>query len=109
MNVAEVAKQLNLSCHVTGEPDREVKSGYIGDLLSWIMGRAKADSAWVTIMSNSNVAAVALLADTSMIILAENVQPDEGLLSKARQHNIGLYSATEGAYELAYKLHALIG
>ena len=109
MNVAEVAKQLNLICHEPGEADRDVKSGYVGDLLSWIIGRAGANSAWITIMSNPNVAAVALLADTSMIILAENVKPDEGLLAKAKQHKIGLYSAQEGAYELAYKLHTLIG
>lgn len=109
MNVAEVAKQLDLICHVQGEEDRDVKSGYVGDLLSWIIGRAGANSAWITIMSNPNVAAVALLADTSMIILAENVKPDEGLLTKAQQHQIGLYTAEESAYELAYKLHALIG
>lgn len=108
MNVAEVAKQLSLTCHVQGEENREVKSGYVGDLLSWIIGRAEADSAWITIMSNPNVAAVALLADTSMIILAENVKPDEGLLAKAQQHQIGLYTAQDGAYELAYKLHVLI-
>lgn len=108
MNVAEVAKCLNLTCHVEGEATREVKGGYVGDLLSWVIGRAGTDSAWITIMSNPNVAAVALLADTALIILAENVQPDEGLLAKAQQHGIGLYSATEGAYELAYKLHALI-
>lgn len=109
MNVSEVAKQLNLICHVTGEEGREVKNGYVGDLLSWIIGRAKADSAWITIMSNPNVAAVALLADTSMIILAENVMPDDGLLAKAKQHQIGLYTASEGSYEIAYKLHELIG
>lgn len=109
MTVVEVAEQLNLNCHVAGEAEREVKGGYVGDLLSWIIGRAGADSAWITIMSNPNVAAVALLADTSMIILAENVMPDEGLLSKAQQHSIGLYSSEESAYEIAYKLHALIG
>lgn len=109
MNVAEVAKELNLTCHVEGEGEREVKSGYVGDLLSWVIGRAGADSAWITIMSNPNVAAVALLADTALIILAENVQPDQGLFEKAKQHDIGLYTASEGAYELAYKLHALIG
>lgn len=109
MNVAEVAKHLNLICHVSGQEDREVRNGYVGDLLSWIIGRAKADSAWITIMSNPNVAAVALLADTSMIILAENVKPDDALLAKARQHEIGLYTAAEGAYEVACKLHGLIG
>jgi len=109
MKVKEVAKQLNLICHVSAGDEKDVTCGYVGDLLSWVIGKAEARSAWITIMSNANVAAVALLADTSMIILAENVQPDEDLLSKAKQHGLSLYSATEGAYELAYKLHNIIG
>jgi serine kinase of HPr protein (carbohydrate metabolism regulator) len=109
MTVTEVAKNLELTCHVTGDPEREVLCGYVGDLLSWVISRAGAGSAWITIMSNPNVAAVALLADTSMIILAEGVQPDEELVSKAKQHQLGLYTAAEGAYELACKLHSLIG
>ena len=109
MTVSEVAKELKLTCHVTGEAERDVQCGYVGDLLSWVISRAGTGSAWITIMSNPNVAAVALLADTSMIILAEGVKPDEELIAKASQHQLGLYTAAEGAYELAYKLHHLIG
>lgn len=109
MTVGEVAKQLNLTCHVAADGKREVEGGYVGDLLSWVIGRAGQGSAWVTIMSNPNVAAVAMLADTSMIILAEGVQPDETLLAKAKQHRLNLYTTAEGAYELAWRLHELIG
>ncbi len=109
MTVAEVAKKLNLTCHVADNGKRQVEGGYVGDLLSWVIGRAGQGSAWVTIMSNPNVAAVAMLADTAMIILAEGVQPDETLLAKARQHKLALYTASEGAYELAWRLHELIG
>ncbi|MDD2301366.1 MAG: hypothetical protein QM215_02470 [Bacillota bacterium] len=109
MTAVEVAKQLALTCHVPADGKREVEGGYVGDLLSWVIGRAGQGSAWITIMSNPNVAAVAMLADTSMIILAEGVQPDESLLAKAKQHQLGLYTAAEGAYELAWRLHELIG
>jgi hypothetical protein len=109
MTVTEVAKQLDLTCHVSADGKREVTGGYVGDLLSWVIGRAGAGSAWITIMSNPNVAAVAMLADTSMIILAEGVRPDESLLAKARQHGLAMYTASEGAYELAWRLHQLIG
>ena len=54
--------------------DREINGVYIGDLLSWVMGRAQADNAWITIMSNINILAVASLADTACIILAEGVE-----------------------------------
>ena len=55
------------------EPDREIKGVYIGDLLSWVMGRATSGDAWVTIMSNINVIAVAQLTDVACVILAEGV------------------------------------
>ena len=40
------------------EPDREITGVYIGDLLSWVMGRAKSGDAWLTIMSNINMKSV---------------------------------------------------
>ena len=65
-------KAVNLS-----EPEREIGGVYIGDLLSWVMGRAKENDAWITIMSNINVAAVASLADVACVVLAENVNLEE--------------------------------
>ena len=56
-------QQLITACGFTAaalpDPDREVSGVYIGDLLSWVMGRAGADEAWITIMSNRNIVAVA--------------------------------------------------
>ena len=52
------------------DPDRTVKTGYAGDLLSWVMGRAEPDCVWLTIMSNANVCAVAVLADVG------NMEPE---------------------------------
>ncbi|MDR3289552.1 MAG: hypothetical protein LBT22_09005 [Peptococcaceae bacterium] len=109
MKVSEVASALDLKCCVPGEEDGGVTGGYIGDLLSWVIGRAGQGSAWITIMSNSNVAAVALLADVSMIILAEGVEPDKELVDKAQAHGLALYSSGIGAYELSWRLHELIG
>ena len=48
---------------VVPDGDRDIDGVYIGDLLSWVMGRAQMDNAWITIMSNVNVIAVASLAD----------------------------------------------
>ena len=109
MTVAEAAKKLDLKCYVPGEPDQEITGGYAGDLLSWVIGRAGAGAAWMTIMSNANVAAVALLADVSMIILTENVIPDDELLEKARAQDLGLYASSLGTYELSWQLHKLTG
>lgn len=87
---------------------REIRDVYIGDLLSWVMGRAPEDCAWLTIMSNQNVAAVATLADTSAVILVEGVTPDETLLNVVKEKGINLFSCTLTAYELAVKLSSEI-
>ena len=76
MNVEQLIKALDLTPIALPCPTREVNGAYIGDLLSWVMGRAGEDNAWITIMSNSNIVAVATLADVSCIILAEGVVPD---------------------------------
>lgn len=109
MNVADIARALDLKCYSPGDEERPVTGGYTGDLLSWVIGRAGAGSVWITIMSNVNVAAVGLLAEVSMIILAENVVPDDDLLEKAQRQEIGLYSSPLGAYDLSCRLHELIG
>ena len=88
--------------------EREITSCYIGDLLSWVMGRAKADSAWITIMSNVNVVAVATLADVGAILFAEGVRPDEAVIEVAKQKGINLLVSTLPAFESALALSDLL-
>ena len=65
------------------------------------MGRAKADDAWITIMSNINVVAVASLSDVSCIILAEGVELDDDVIATAKAKFINIISVDKGAYEIA--------
>ena len=90
------------------EPEREINGAYIGDLLSWVMGRARQDNAWITIMSNINVAAVASLSDVSCVILAEGVALDEDVASTAAQKGINVISTPLAAYETALILGGII-
>ncbi len=108
MTVAELklkldAKDICLPC-----PDREVTGAYVGDLLSWVMGRAPADSAWVTIMSNLNVVAVASLADVACVILSEDVELDGDALEKAAREGINILSVPSGSYEVCAALAGLL-
>ena len=61
MTVKELSETLSLTEFALPAPDAPVTGGYAGDLLSWVMGRASAGDCWITIMSNQNVAAVALI------------------------------------------------
>lgn len=89
-------------------PERQIKGAYIGDLLSWVMGRAKENDAWITIMSNINVVAVAALADVSCVILAEGVVLDGECLAKAEEKNINVLVSDMPVYETAVKISQLI-
>lgn len=106
MTVRELAEAAGLKAAALPDGDHPVTGVYVGDLLSWVMGRAAAGDAWITIMSNSNIVAVAALADTACIVLAEGVQPDDGVAELAGQKGINLLLSPVGAYETALRLHA---
>lgn len=108
MNVNELIEKLDLKILTEGELDREVTTCYIGDLLSWVMGRAPEDSAWLTVMGNINSIAVATLADVSCIILVENAALDDEAKAKADMHGVTILQTEENSYSLALKIHELI-
>ena len=104
MTVRELADAAMLKAAALPDGDREIGGVYIGDLLSWVMGRAKADDAWITIMSNQNIVAVATLADTATVILAEGVIPDDGVAALAEQKGVNILLSDLAAYETAVKI-----
>lgn len=107
MTVSELSKNNSLTALCMPDGDRAIKGAYIGDLLSWVMGRAKEDNAWITIMSNSNTVAVASLADVSCVILAEGVTLEDSVIETAKQNNINILSTNLTAYEAAVMLSKL--
>lgn len=90
------------------ELSAEITGGYVGDMLSWVMGRANPGCAWITIMSNQNVAAVASMADVACVILAENVAPDDALLMQVKERGIVLLGSPQPSYELAVSVGKLL-
>ncbi len=108
MTVSQIAALDGFEAAVMPQGDREVNGCYIGDLLSWVMGRAQADNVWITIMSNINILAVASLADTACIVLAQGVEADEQILDGARARGINIIRTQLPAYEAAVTLSGLI-
>ena len=108
MTVRELTEALSLTPFHLAQPDRPVSGGYAGDLLSWVMGRASAGGCWITIMSNQNVAAVALMADVACVILSEGVTPDQALLSRAKDQEVNLLGSDKGTFALAAAVNGLL-
>ena len=107
MTVHELAAACGLKILTTPCPERSTEGVYIGDLLSWVMGRANEGNIWITIMSNVNVIAVATLSDVSCVVFAEGVEPDAELIALANEKGINLLSSSEPAYETAIKINGV--
>lgn len=104
MTVEELCNSLDLTPCVLADGQRKVTGGCAGDLLSWVMGRAQEGDAWVTIMSNQNIVAVAALTDVSCIILAEGVQPDPGVAETAQAKGVNILLSPMSPYSLCVRL-----
>lgn len=102
MNMQQLAEKLGWKRLTECDgADRDVCGCYCGDLLSWVMGRAKADDVWLTVMGNINAIAVATLADVSGIVLVESAALDAEALMRANQQEVAIYATEMPAYETA--------
>lgn len=108
MTVETLVQKLGLKIFHSGEMERDITGCYCGDLLSWVMGRAQAGEVWCTIMSNQNVAAVAVLSDVACVLLTEGVSPDEDLMKKADIQDITILGTDKSTYQIAGAIAGLL-
>ena len=108
MNVRELKDKTGLESLVLPDGEKKINGGYAGDLLSWVMGRAEEGDAWVTIMSNINVVAVASLRDVACVILAENSDIDKETLEKAEAEGVNILRSEKSTFALCAEIASLI-
>ena len=107
MKVKDLANSDLFSVITLPQGEREIDGVYVGDLLSWVMGRANSGDAWVTIMSNVNIVAVATLADPACIVLSEGVEPDADALKKAEAVGVNVLGSDKDTFALCADISAL--
>ncbi|HQC55256.1 MAG TPA: serine kinase [Clostridia bacterium] len=90
MKVKDLVKELNAKIYYESDFEREISTGYCGDFLSVVMGKASDDCAWFTIMNNLNVAAVAHICNVAVVIICEGFEPDSALMEKCKMMDINL-------------------
>jgi hypothetical protein len=89
MKVSELVKKLELKVH-SGENglDKEVKGGYVSDLLSDVMGNAGEGMVWITLQTHKNVMAIASLKDLAAVILVRDLLPDDDTAASSNAEGI---------------------
>ena len=108
MTLTQLIEAMDLRVLVAGDLSRPVTGGTCGDLLSWVMGRAEPDSAWITVMGNVNAVAVAVLADVACILLAEDAPLDAPAREKAEAQGVTILQSGDTIYRLAVALGKLL-
>ncbi|HMM22836.1 MAG TPA: DRTGG domain-containing protein [Selenomonadales bacterium] len=108
MTVADIIKALPLTViAAAGELSKPVEGGYVSDLLSNVMGFAKANSVWITMQGHQNVVAVASLANLSAVIIAGGASPEADAVKKAEAEGVVLLATDLPAFEVAGQLYGL--
>lgn len=109
MQIKELAEKLGwkLLCGGEGETN-EVTGCYLGDLLSWVMGRARQGDVWITVMGNVNAVAVAVLTDAAAIVLADNAALDDEAKARAESQGVPIYSTEQNIYDSAVAVHGIL-
>lgn len=106
MTVQNLIDEFSLEVLCCGDKaaEKEVKGGYCGDLLSWVMSRANEGDCWLTVMGNVNSIGVAVLADVACILLTENSAFDDDAKMRAEQNGVIVLRSGENAFDLAVKI-----
>lgn len=104
MKLNELANLLDAEIGNAGDAGKEIRGGYTGDFLSFVMSRAPSDCAWFTVMSNVNVAAVAYMSEVGCVVICEGVNPEQALVERCKKENINLLTTALDSYRAAAKL-----
>jgi hypothetical protein len=109
MQLAELVRELGLQvCCAEGSLDREVKGGYVGDLLSDVMANSKEGDIWITRQVHQNIVAVASLKDLAAIILIQGSEPAPDTAAKAKAEGIPILATDLPAFEIVGRIYKLI-
>ena len=108
MKISELVKSLDFEAVALPNPDAEVNGCYIGDLLSWVMGRAEEGNIWITIMTNINIVAFASLSGVSAIPVAEGLDITDDVISAANAQNVNILRSKLSSFETALSVGRLI-
>lgn len=102
MIVKELIEKLELKVFCGEEHlEKEIKGGYVSDLLSDVMGFAREGEVWITLQTHKNVIAIASLKELACVILVKGFEPDPDMLEQAKQEEIPILGTQKQTFEIS--------
>ncbi len=109
MNVQNLVDKLGLEvvCEGTGL-DSNIDGCYAADLLSLAMANVQKGNIWITVQTNMNILGIAALAESSCVIIANDMNIPQNVTDKAHEEGICLLRSALPMYELCVEIGKLI-
>lgn len=106
MNVGDLLEIISgeLLTDNTSALEVQVENLYICDLLSWVMSHAQKGDGWVTVLTNVNVPAVALMTEVACVIIPEGIKIEQLTLKRANENGIIIVGTALNSFEISRKL-----
>ena len=102
MDVKKLVDRFNLYVAAGQDKlDRQIESGYCGDLLSDVMANAPDGCIWLTVQTHQNTVPVAVLHEMAAVILTGGQEPDQETIEKANEEGIPILMWPKSAFDLA--------
>ena len=109
MKIADLVAKMNLTVFSGGNGlSREIRGGYVSDILSDVMGNAQEGQVWITLQSHKNVMAVASLKDLAGVILVKGIKPEQDTLIKSDEEDLPILGTEDDTFTVAGKLYELL-
>lgn len=108
MTVEELKNELKLEVVSEGDMSVTAEGCYCSDLLSHCMSNISSKNVWVTVQTNINIVAIAVLTELGCIIIAQGMSVDESVVEKAKSENVTILRTHLPAYELCVEIGKLI-
>ncbi|MGM0508586.1 MAG: DRTGG domain-containing protein [Fusobacteriota bacterium] len=107
MKLKTIIEKIDCEPLIVPNQDQEIKEGYVCDLLSEVMGKAKKGMIWITVHKNLNVVGVASMLDLPAIIITEGHTPNENFINKAKNEGISVLLSDKNSFEITNQLYEL--
>ena len=109
MTVDNLVKELNLEILTeNSDLEKDIKGCYICDLLSLAMSKVQSQDVWVTVQSNVNIVAVAVLTEASCILVAEGMNVEQSVIDKATSQDVIILRTEKSAFDVAMSIGNMI-
>jgi len=105
MNIGDIVKALDAEILTENcNKDTGISGCYVCDLLSLAMSRVQSGFAWITVQTNVNIAAIAVLTEAACVIVAESMHIEDSVISKANDEGVTILRTDKSAYEAAVEI-----